>query len=248
MIFIDPSIWFFNQLLSIPPSHVKVSILSYSLFFLSQLYVLYNSIYHRLNLLLIQFRRILEHGGQRFASISVVLLINQVVMRVLCILIISCMMIRKTMKQFEFVLMLYTCFLFLLRGDLFTLFYVFMFFCFGMITPVSLSNRFVSFMTIALTCIIGLRYLVQTPLVCQSTGLNNGRWYLSFNAMCNAKLVPDSFQPLFVFSLYKNDSRLHPPRGSSLVWDVVLLLLYFSYHIFLSVYLVVLSHCVDVWY
>lgn len=157
-------------------------------------------------------------------------------------------MFRKTMKQFEFVLMLYTCFLFLLRGDLFTLFYVFMFFCFGMITPVSLSNRFVSFMIIALSCIIGLRYLVQTPFVCQSTGLNNGHWYLSFNAMCDAKLVPDSFQPLFVFSLYKNDSRLHPPRGSSLVWDVLLLLLYFSYHIFLSVCLLTFFHFIDVWY
>lgn len=50
--------------------------------------VLYH-IDHRLNLLLIRYRRILEHGGQRFANTSAVSLISQVVMRVLCMLIIS---------------------------------------------------------------------------------------------------------------------------------------------------------------
>lgn len=47
--------------------------------------------------------------------------------------------------------------------------------------------------------------------------------------------MPDSFQPLFVFSLFKTADAFHPPRGASFVWDLVLLVILCSYRVFLAV-------------
>ena len=47
--------------------------------------------------------------------------------------------------------------------------------------------------------------------------------------------MPDSFQPLFVFSFFKTAGAFHPPRGASFVWDLVLLVILCSYRVFLAV-------------
>lgn len=47
--------------------------------------------------------------------------------------------------------------------------------------------------------------------------------------------MPDSFQPLFVFSFFKTQKAFSPPRGASFLWDLLLLLLVFTYRLFLSV-------------
>lgn len=47
--------------------------------------------------------------------------------------------------------------------------------------------------------------------------------------------MPDTFQPLFIFSFFKTAGMFHPPRGSSFVWDLILLVILCSYRVFLSV-------------
>ena len=76
-------------------------------------------------------------------------------------------------------IVLYTCFLFLLRGDLISYFYVVMLFCFGMVSSEILNTRYILVMGVSLIGIIVIRYLIQTPLVCQSS--SNGLWSLSLH-------------------------------------------------------------------
>ena len=47
--------------------------------------------------------------------------------------------------------------------------------------------------------------------------------------------MPDSFQPLFIFSFFQTQKAFSPPRGASFLWDLLLLLLVFTYRLFLSV-------------
>ena len=83
------------------------------------------------------------------------------------------------MKQFEFIIILYTCFLFILRGDLLSFVYLLLLFGYGMIHPISFSSQYLIHMMWILVGCIACRFFIQTPLICQSTGSKNGKWNLS---------------------------------------------------------------------
>lgn len=87
------------------------------------------------------------------------------------------------MKQFEFIIILYTCFLFILRGDLLSFVYLLLLFGYGMIHPISFSSQYLIHMMWILVGCITCRFFIQTPLICQSTGSKNGKWNLSLEVM-----------------------------------------------------------------
>ena len=85
---------------------------------------------------------------------------------------------RTTLKQYEYIIAVYLCFLLLLRGDLLSLVYVVLLFCYGLVTPVCVSASFTSILLILSIVSTLLRYLVQTPLVCQTSRPSSGAWRL----------------------------------------------------------------------
>ena len=66
----------------------------------------------------------------------------------------------------------------LLRGDLLSLVYVVLLFCYGLVTPVCVSASFTIILLILSIVSTLLRYLVQTPLVCQTSRPSSGAWRL----------------------------------------------------------------------
>lgn len=164
-----------------------------------------------------------------------------------------------SLSHFEWCIVLYLSFLLLLRGDLLTAIYSIHLFVFGFISPLSFTHTYLNSAIWIVLISMGIRFIIQTPLICQTTPQDSGIWELHLSPYCDTKFIPDQFQPLFIYSMYKTDSIyissfipfilfLHqnaPPRGSSLIWDFILLLLLFSYKLFLSVRVFISSHSID---
>ena len=87
------------------------------------------------------------------------------------------------MKQFEFIIILYTSFIFILRGDHLSVVYLLLLFGYGMIHPISFSSQYLIHTMWILVGCITCRFFIQTPLICQSTGSKNGKWNLSLEVM-----------------------------------------------------------------
>lgn len=86
--------------------------------------------------------------------------------------------IRKILNQFEYIISFYLCFLLVLRGDLLSLVYVVLLFCYGLLSPVCLSPSFTRLLLLTSAVTTWLRFLVQTPLFEQTTLARHGDWIL----------------------------------------------------------------------
>ena len=86
--------------------------------------------------------------------------------------------IRKILNQFEYIISLYLCFLLMLRGDLLSLVYVLLLFCYGLLSPVCLSPSFTRLVLATSIVTTWTRFLVQTPLFEQTTLASHGDWIL----------------------------------------------------------------------
>ena len=116
------------------------------------------------------------------------------------------LLIRVTLSQLQGCITLYISFLLVLRGDLLTAVYAIHLFVLGFISPLSFTHTYLNsaiWIVLISSCI---RFLIQTPLICQTTPKESGVWELYLLPYCDVKLLPDQFQPLFIYSFYKTDS------------------------------------------
>ena len=85
--------------------------------------------------------------------------------------------------------------LFVLRGDLFSYLYVLALLCLGPLSPLALPRVFADSLISLIVFSVSLRFLVQTPIVCQSTSPASGAWRLFFAVPRFLKL-PSLFSPI----------------------------------------------------
>ena len=83
------------------------------------------------------------------------------------------------MGHFEILIAFYICFLFLLRGDCLSFLYCVLLLCFGLLSPFGLNTFFVDGIILVVALFTGIRFLIQTPLICQTTREQSGIWSLS---------------------------------------------------------------------
>ena len=93
--------------------------------------------------------------------------------------------------------------LFLIRGDLVSLLLMLLLLIFLPISPMCILPDFFRIALCLEGVFLALRFVLQTPLVCQTQNTSNF-WILRLEPYCSPKLHADRFQPLFVFSLFKN--------------------------------------------
>ena len=87
---------------------------------------------------------------------------------------------RLSLHRFDLLISLAIYILFIIRGDFPSFLYVVVLLCIGPLSPLSLPSIFTTVLIILITAFSFLRFIVQTPFICQSTASDSGVWHLFF--------------------------------------------------------------------